>query len=127
MMRNPILLAFLFFSAFTTSLFAGGVSGKVTDANGAPLAFATIFVQQTGSGTTTNENGNYEIRLDPGNYTLVFQFLGYKTEAREVRIGQRMELLNVSLQEQALQLQEVIVSEGKEDLAYTIMRKAIAK
>lgn len=121
------LITLLFFCTLYTPLHAGGVSGKVTDSRGAPLAFATIFVQQTGSGTTTNEEGNYEIRLAPGSYTLVFQFLGYKTEIREVRVGQRMELLNISLEEQAIQLQEVYVSGGKEDLAYTIMRKAIAK
>lgn len=124
--RNT-LITLLFFCTLYTPLHAGGVSGKVTGSRGAPLAFATIFVQQTGSGTTTNEEGNYEIRLAPGSYTLVFQFLGYKTEIREVRVGQRMEVLNISLEEQAIQLQEVYVSGGKEDLAYTIMRKAIAK
>ena len=108
-------------------LLAGGVSGRVTDAQGAPLAFATIFVKETGSGTTTNDEGQYEIRLEPGTYTLIFQFLGYQTEAREVRIGQRTELLNVALQQQPLQLQEVDVFEGREDPAYTVMRKAIAK
>ncbi len=129
MIQNSILPIALFLFSISNTLFAGGVSGRVTDAQGAPLAFATIFVQQTGSGTTTNEEGYYEIRLQPGTYTLIFQFLGYKTESREMRVGQRMEILNVSLQEQALQLQEVEVvgGEGTEDPAYTIMRKAIAK
>ncbi|MCB0585414.1 MAG: carboxypeptidase-like regulatory domain-containing protein [Phaeodactylibacter sp.] len=129
MASRTALITTLFFCILSTSLTAGGVSGKVTDASGAPLAFATIFVRETGSGTTTNEEGYYEIRLNPGTYTLVFQFLGYKTESREVRVGQRMEVINVSLQEQPLQLQEVIVqSNGKEeDPAYSIMRKAIAK
>lgn len=114
-----------FFSA--TTLLAGGLSGRVTDSGGAPLSFATIFVQQTGSGTTTNEEGYYEIRLDPGRYTLIFQFLGYRSESREVVVGSRFELLNVTLQAQPLQLREVEVYEGLEDPAYTVMRKAIAK
>ena len=124
--RNSLITSIFLFTLFT-QLFAGGVSGRVTDTHGAPLAFATIFVKETGSGTTTNEEGQYEIRLEPGTYTLVFQFLGYQTEAREARIGQRTELLNVTLQEQPLQLQEVDVFEGREDPAYTVMRKAIAK
>lgn len=124
--KNALATAFFFLFVVPT-LLAGGVSGRVTDTHGKPLAYATIFVQQTGSGATTNEEGYYELRLEPGNYTLVFQFLGYKTEAREIRVGQRMELLNVSLQEQPMQLPEVVLYEGREDPAYTVMRKAIAK
>ncbi|MCO6491837.1 MAG: carboxypeptidase-like regulatory domain-containing protein [Phaeodactylibacter sp.] len=124
--KNALITAFFIFFV-ATSLLAGGVSGRVTDTHGKPLAYATIFVQQTGSGATTNEEGYYELRLEPGNYTLVFQFLGYKTEAREIRVGQRVELLNVSLQEQPMQLPEVVLYEGREDPAYTVMRKAIAK
>jgi len=127
MISKKTLITTLFLSAISIPLIAGGVSGQVTDAQGTPLAFATIFVKQTGSGTTTNEEGKYEIRLEPGTYTLIFQFLGYQTEAREIRVGQRVELLNVSLQVQPLQLQEVDVFEGREDPAYTVMRKAIAK
>jgi hypothetical protein len=119
----------IFFCAFfsAAALLASGVSGRVTDSKGAPLSYATIFVQQTGSGVTTNEEGYYEIRLAPGNYTLVFQFLGYRSETRNISVGSRFELLNVSLQEQPLQLREVEVYEGTEDPAYTVMRKAIAK
>lgn len=87
--RNTLFAAFFLFTV-STALAAGGVSGKVTDTNGAPLAYATIFVKEAGSGTTTNEEGNYEIQLKPGTYTLIFQFLGYQTEAREMRVGQRM-------------------------------------
>ncbi|MCB9300178.1 MAG: carboxypeptidase-like regulatory domain-containing protein [Lewinellaceae bacterium] len=111
----------------TNALHAGGISGRVTAPNGAPLAYATIFVQQMGSGTTTNEEGYYEIRLEPGNYTLIFQFLGYRSEAREISIGQQFERLDISLQEQAVQLDEVLVSGGDEDPAYSVMRRAIAK
>lgn len=105
----------------------GGVSGKVTGEEGAPLAYASIFVKGTGSGTTTNEEGHYDIRLPPGNYTLVFQFLGYKTITKPIAVGSRMELLNVSLQEQPLQLEAVDVLDGDENPAYSIMRRAIAK
>ena len=108
-------------------LFAGGISGRVTGPGGTPLSYATIFVQQTGSGTTTNEEGYYEIRLEPGNYTIIYQFLGYRSEAREASIGQQFQRLDVSLQEQAIQLDEVLVSGGSEDPAYSVMRRAIAK
>ena len=52
-----------------------------------PLAFTTIFVKQTGSGTTTNVNGSYEITLPPGQYEIVFQYLGYETVVKQVEIS----------------------------------------
>jgi len=111
----------------TALLGQGGVSGTVTGPEGKPLSFATIFVKETGSGTATNEKGKYEIRLKPGGYTLIFQFLGYETQAKKIAIGNRFEQLNVTLGTQALELEEVDVLSGREDPAYTVMRKAIAK
>ncbi|NBC08195.1 MAG: carboxypeptidase-like regulatory domain-containing protein [Bacteroidetes bacterium] len=112
----------------TTGLLAqAGVSGTVYSASGEPLPFASIFVKETGSGTTTNAQGKYEIRLGKGDYTLVFQYLGYETQSKQVTVGRQFEQLNVTLSEQALELQEVDVLSGREDPAYTVMRKAIAK
>jgi Family of unknown function (DUF5686)/CarboxypepD_reg-like domain len=106
---------------------AGGIRGTVKDENGGPLAFTTIFVKQTGSGTTTNLNGNYEMALPPGQYEVVYQFLGYETVVNQVSVSQGFTEVNVVLKTQATMLQTVTVKSGTEDPAYTIMRKAIAK
>ena len=108
-------------------LAAQGVMGKVKNDKNKPLAYATIFVKENGSGATTNENGDYELKLEMGDYTLVFQYLGYETYVEKVSIGDRMKRLDISLYEQAIELKQVDVYEGKEDPAYTVMRKAIAK
>lgn len=126
-MNRPLLFS-LFFSLFWVSTaFAGGVSGYVRDTDGNALEFASIFVQETGSGTITNVEGYYDLRLDPGNYTLVFQYLGYESKVEKVSIGDRTRELNVTLDQQPLELKTVDVVEGSEDPAYTVMRKAIAK
>jgi len=106
---------------------AAGIRGQVQDENGEPLAFTTIFVKQTGSGTTTNENGNYEISLAPGKYEITFQYLGYETVVRQVEIATGFVQVDVILKSQATMLQTVTVKSGTEDPAYTIMRKAMAK
>src|SRR5688500_17159274 len=75
---------------------AGGVRGFVKDEKGEPLAFTTIFVKQTGSGTTTNVNGDYEIALSPGQYDIVYQFLGYETVERHVDVAAAFVEVNIT-------------------------------
>ena len=122
-----IALFFVFSVCLLTDLTAGGVRGVITDQDGKGLEFATIFVTGTGTGTVANETGAYEIRLAPGNYTLVFQHLGYRTVSRKVSVGESFTELDVSLEPQAFELKTVEVYGSGEDPAYTVMRKAIAK
>lgn len=126
-MNRSLLLPIIVFLIASTSAFAGGVRGYVRDAGGGPLEFASIFVQETGSGAVTNAEGFYELRLDPGNYTLVFQYLGYESKVEKIAIGDLFKELNINLTQQPLELRTVDVVEGNEDPAYTVMRKAIAK
>ncbi|HEX6891495.1 MAG TPA: DUF5686 and carboxypeptidase regulatory-like domain-containing protein [Chryseolinea sp.] len=119
-----LTLAALFIS---THLFAAGIRGTVKAETGEPLAYTTIFVKQTGSGTTTNENGSYEMILAPGKYEIIFQYLGFETAIRDVEIKDSFVVLDIVLKTQITVLETVTVKSGAEDPAYTIMRKAIAK
>jgi hypothetical protein len=114
-------------SSLAVSSYAGGVRGFVRDEKGEPLAYTTIFVKQTGSGTTTNVNGAYEIILPAGKYDLVYQYLGFETVTQQVDIGSDFIEVNITLKTQVTVLQTVTIKAGDEDPAYTIMRKAIAK
>ena len=109
------------------SLYAQGVRGYVYKSESEPLSFTTIYIRQLETGTTTNQEGRYEIKLSPGQYDLVFQYLGYQTVVQTVTVADGWQELDVTLPEQVVQLQEVEVRAGKEDPAYTIIRKAIAK
>lgn len=65
------------------------VKGKVEDASsGELMPFTNIFINNSTIGTTTDENGYYEIsRTDlPGTFQLVASFVGYKTADKEVSI-----------------------------------------
>lgn len=125
MQKKALLFLVAIFSFLTLS--AEGVRGTIKNQNGDPLQYATIFVKETGSGAIANEKGYYEVRLEPGDYTLIFQFLGHQTKIEKVSIGQLFRDLDIILTEQALDLKTVDVYEGREDPAYTVMRKAIAK
>ena len=122
------IFPFLFFIFLLPALAeAQGIKGTVIDQDGEPLPYTTIFVKETGSGSVTNENGKYEIRLPPGTYSLSFQFLGYKSEQISINLGSEIQTRDIVLQKQAYTLQAAEIDGGKEDPAYKIMRKAIAK
>lgn len=118
---------FLFLLLLPLLSFSGGIRGIIKDEKGEPLAYATIFVKQTGSGTATNVDGQYELQLSPGSYEIVYQFLGYQSVVRQVEVTADYISIDITLTAQATVLQTVTVKAGKEDPAYTIMRKAIAK
>lgn len=106
---------------------AGGVRGVVKADDGSPLAYATIYVKQLGTGVASDLQGKYEVTLAPGSYDIIYQFLGYESVARKVDVNDAFIEINITLKTQVMMLQNVTVKAGKEDPAYTIMRKAIAK
>lgn len=104
-----------------------GIKGQVLGENNEPLPFATIFIRNTNTGTTSNVEGNYEVRLPPGKYDVVFQYIGYESVVHFFEVSAGFETFNLALKPRTILLREVEVRSGKEDPAYSIMRKAIGK
>jgi hypothetical protein len=77
------------------------INGKVRDKNGAPLPGVSVREKGVSNGVSTNDAGDYTITVKEGA-TLVFSYMGYKT--REVTVSKEG-LINVSLEEDAAQLQ----------------------
>lgn len=107
--------------------YAGGIKGQISTQEGSPLAYATIFIKQTGSGGVSGPDGYYEVALTPGVYDVTYQYLGYETITRQVEVRESFIELNITMKDQAIVLQNIIITAGNEDPAYTIMRKAISK
>ncbi len=81
------------------------VKGKVTDANtGEVLPWVNILVKGTSRGTASDNEGNYEIAVQPGE-TLLFLYIGYQN--KEVTVGKQQQI-NVAL-EPGASLEEVVV------------------
>ncbi|MFC0182679.1 CarboxypepD_reg-like domain-containing protein [Pseudarcicella hirudinis] len=110
----------------SASLFAGGIKGTVKNMKGEALSFASVLVKGTSKGTMANEDGKYELTLDPGSYEVIFQYLSHKTLIQKVEVSRDFVVLDARLEDQSVSLNEVKVQAGKEDPAYTIMRKAIS-
>lgn len=108
-------------------LLFGQVAGTITDAKGEPLPFATVYVKGTSIGTTSNVNGDYRLELKLGEYDLIYQFVGFRQHTEHVKVNNNPITLNVTLEEQAVELGEVVVRANAEDPAYAVIRKAIEK
>ncbi|MEZ0610278.1 DUF5686 and carboxypeptidase regulatory-like domain-containing protein [Fibrella sp. WM1] len=117
----------LFFLLLSYSALAQGIRGVVKSGTGEAMSFATISAKGTTTGTIANEEGRYELALKPGQYEIVFQFLGFKSEVRSITVGSEFQELNVTMAQQAINLQDVKIGKNTEDPAVSIMRRAIAK
>ena len=82
------------------------ISGTVSDAQGQPLPGANVVVKGTTTGTQTDFDGNYSITADSGDI-LVFSYIGFASQ--EVPVGSST-TINVTMQEDASQLSEVVVT-----------------
>ncbi len=82
------------------------ISGTISDSSGFPLPGATIVVQGTVTGTSSDFDGRYAIKAKKGN-TLIFSFVGY--EAQELLVGNQNSI-NVKLKEDSEALEEVVVT-----------------
>ena len=80
------------------------VSGTVSDENGLPLPGATVVIEGTTTGVSTDFDGNYSIQANQGD-VLLFSYVGYSTQSQAVGASNT---INVSM-EQDNALEEVVV------------------
>ena len=74
---------FILVFAFGFSVQAQSVNGTVTDDNGVPLPGATVLVEGTQNGVSTDFDGNYSIDAASGD-KLVFSYVGYSSQTVSV-------------------------------------------
>ncbi len=86
------------------------ISGEITDAaNGESLIGVNVYAEGTQMGTASNAYGFYSLRLDPGEYTIIYQYLGYDVQRKKVNIKKDLEI-DVVLKEEGQALDAVEVT-----------------
>lgn len=99
------------------------VTGKVTDSTGGPLPGVSVVVKGTTTGTITDFDGNYSLANIPANATLVFSFVGMKSQ--EVAVGAKTKI-DIQLAEESIGIDEVVAigygTAKKSDLTGAVMR-----
>ena len=82
------------------------VTGIVTDNKGEVIPGVNVMEKGTTNGVITDVNGHYTITVTNENAVLAFSFIGYVTKEVPVK---RQKTLNISLAEEILNLEEVVV------------------
>jgi hypothetical protein len=79
-MKSKLVLCFILLCQFAFSQ-KGTIKGVLTDKdmNNEPLPFANVIVKGSTLGTTTDENGKFELSVPVGNQIITLSFLGYET------------------------------------------------
>jgi hypothetical protein len=79
---NVVLVLVLLLVAGIPAAFAQSrtVTGKITDASGAPIQGANVLVKGTNVGATTNADGDFTISVPSGSTALVVSYVGHVTQ-----------------------------------------------
>lgn len=103
---------------FSSQGFSQKITGTVTDSEGLPLPGLTVMIDGSTTGTTTDIDGKYELKVDPGTYTIKMSFIGFKTTTKEVTVepGKTVSL-NQTMEDDQEVLDELVV------VGYGVQRK----
>lgn len=104
------------------------ISGMIQSESGEALPFATVYVEGSTNGTTSNADGRYQLTFDAGPATIVAQYIGYARQTQTIDLppGEHA-TINFELAPETLVLKEVVISASEKDPARQVIRNAIRK
>ncbi len=107
--RGVLMLVAMVMSA--VAMGQNGISGRVQDAQGEAISYATVSVLRSDSslvtGAISGEDGSFAVSVGSGNYLLKVSFVGYETRCQSVKSGTKD--LVITLMEESQTLGEVEV------------------
>jgi iron complex outermembrane receptor protein len=107
-MKTNLLILFL---GFTLHISAQKLSGIITNEQRQPIIGAQIYIDPVQSGTTTDENGYYELTNLPNASIKIFvSHLGYESQTRQISLSKQEMSINFQLRESVFEMDEIIIS-----------------
>ena len=134
MTTRILIFTFIFSAVFSLTGFSKSdppkyatISGFVRDAkNGETLTGAVIFPKENPSvGIATNSYGYFSLTLATGKYTLIVQFLGYKTKSVPLELTGNVQL-SFDMEEESIALKEVQIT-GEKNNVNVVQSELISK
>ena len=87
------------------------ISGTIKSIHNKPLYGVEVFVEELQKGTSSNENGYYELTNLPNNTIIItFKYLGYKTQIKTLTLQKEDLILNIVLEDAVFHMDEIIIS-----------------
>lgn len=108
-MKVKLFLMLMLFMGISISAQQKTVTGVVKTGS-ETLPGVSIIIKGTTTGTETDLDGNYSIKVSP-DQTLIFSYLGFKTVEKKV---ENLTVINISLIEDSVSLDEVVVAFRKQ-------------
>ena len=85
---KKIIYCCIYLSTFLVTFFTyaqNNIQGAVLDAEGNPLYGASIIIENTTQGTTTDQNGEFSMKTTASfPFNIVVSFIGYESQTYEV-------------------------------------------
>lgn len=108
---KSILFTLLFLGASVVGYAQGIISGKViTESGELPLAGASVYINGSSIGTTTNDKGEFAFRpIENGFYDIIISFVGYELIAYRATVSSKDIQIVFKLTRKPTELRNVVV------------------
>ncbi|HTM99637.1 MAG TPA: DUF5686 family protein, partial [Pedobacter sp.] len=123
-MKKAPLLLLIYLTISTAASAQFQISGKITETNGDPIPFVSIYIKNTNKGVSANADGIYKLTTEKGAINLIFKAIGFKTVERTIQVNEHV-IANQVLVSESYTLNNVVIKPNAEDPAYEIIRQAI--
>ena len=100
------------------------ISGRILDSSGNPVVGVAVIEKGTANGTISDSEGNYTLTVEGSDAVLTFSCLGYI--GQDQTTGNRSQI-NVTMQEDTLNINEVIVTGYGQTVTKDKLTAAISK
>src|ERR1035438_9382834 len=109
-----LLIVIFSFTSILSFAQTGTLKGTITDAKSKQPLMGVNVIMEDKSGTASDFNGNYELKLKPGTYNVLYRFIGYGDQNKQVTIIENgVQTMDVIMDESQSELPIMVVSAGK--------------
>lgn len=132
-MNKTIFALLLLIGSLLKAQSSGVIYGNIKDELGYGVSYADIFIDGTVYSTFSDDNGSYELEVEPGTYEVVITSIGFDEVVKNITISedQRMEFSTTlkSVEDNSFQLKEAVIAgqsnKESEISALSIQKKSV--
>lgn len=111
MLRTFWVAILIFSSTVVIAQEKFSLNGYVNNSDdGEALIGATIYIEELGTGTSSNVYGFYSVTLPAGTYTVQYRYISFDTETRTIELSENTRL-DIELATESTELDEIVITD----------------